>query len=176
MLFEIFIGPDITDLSKIRTNLISFLKFRNFLDKHKVFVYTKFDKGQLSIPNKYLKLDIDFVKIDDNITSIKKLWTEKRNLYDSHMWIIHYNIKDQIIEFDFIKMIFKKLKNTFVKKSHTEIFDNLFCINKHLMEKFIQADCGYIDVPFILSNSQDYYFLKYMNIITKTKDNRNIYI
>ena len=176
MLFEIFIGPEITDLSQIRTNLISFLKFRNFLDKHKVIVYTKYDKTQFGIPNKFLKLDIDFIKIDENITSIKKLWVDKKSLYNDYNWIIHYNIKDQIIEFDFIKMIFKKLKNTFVKKSHTEIFDNLFCINKDLIQKFIQTDYEYIDVPFILSNTQDCYFLKYMNIVTKTKDNRNIYI
>ena len=174
MLFEIFIEPQMTDLEVLQNNLNWFFKYKNYLQKHKIIIYTKFNEDDFNI-KKVQKLDIQYVKITDDITSLKKLWIKYIDNYKED-WIIHYNIKDKMIEFDFIKMIFKKQKDTFVRRNNYEIYENLFCINLDLMIKFITSNLSNINPEFIVNYSRNYYFLKYMNIITKNRNGFNIYI
>ena len=122
-----------------------------------------------------MKLNIQFFKINKNITEIRKLWNNNRDIYRREDWVIHYNLNNKILEFDFIKMIFKKLKNTFVKKNKNEIYYNLFCINSNLIFKFINQN-SILNYNFIIRNSNNNYFLKYMNIISKNESGENIYI
>ena len=175
MLFEIFIHPDIDNKEKIEQNLKSFFQFKNYLTKHKIIIYTKYTKEDFNI-KKIQKLNIKYEKIGNNITNIKHLWTNFIDNYKDINWVIHYEIQDRIIEFDFIKMIYKKTKDTFVKKNPFQIYHNLFCINVDLILKFIIANTKILDPDFIVSNSKNYYFLKYMNIISKNEKGENIYI
>lgn len=115
------------------------------------------------------------MRIDDNITSLKILWTKNIEIYNNINWVIHYDIEDELFEFDFIKMIFKKMKNTFVKKNLDEIYENLFCINTDLLINFVTSDQK-LTPSFITHNASNYYFLKYMNVISKNKNGENIYI
>ena len=174
MFFEIFIPPDFDDLNIIQNNINWFFKYKNYLNKHSILIYTKYEESQLNI-KKSQKLNIQYIKIPENITTIKKLWEKYSNNYNQHDWIIHYNVKYRLIEFDFIKMIFKKLKNTFVKKNQDIVYYNLFCINYDLLTKYISSNVQDISPLFIINNSDNYYFLKYMNIISK-KNGTNIYI
>lgn len=176
LLFELFIHPTFTDLNKIQKNFVYFFKYKNYLARYKILVYTKFKKKDFNL-SKFHKLNIEFHKIDDTISGIKELWTSNMDNYNDYDWVIHYDVRDRLLEFDFIKMIFKKSKNnTFVKKNMREVYDNLFCINFDLMVKFILSKNNNLDPNFIMTNSNNYYFLKYMNIITKNDNGDNIYI
>lgn len=174
MLFEIYINPKNTNLEKIKRNLISFLRFKSFLDRYDIIIYTKYSSLDFDL-RKFSKLKIHFVRITDEITSLKKLWIANIEVYNNVNWVVHYDIQDELLEFDFIKMIFKKMKNTFVKKNQNEIYTNLFCINTDLLINFITSSKE-LTPRFIMHNSSNYYFLKYMNIICKNKNNANIYI
>ena len=176
MLFEIFIHPQLKDKEHIQNNLYSFFQFKNYLTKHRVVIYTMFDEDDFDMKKIKKKLQLEFVKITDGIDNIKSLWRKYYDIYKEEEWIIHYDIRDKIIEFDFVKMIYKKTKDTFVKKNHYEIYDNLFCINIDLMLKYIISNNTILNPEFIVINSKNYYFLKYMNIISKNDYGENIYI
>lgn len=175
MLFEIYIHPKLNDKKIIQKNMESFFQFKNYLTKHKIIIYTKFDKEDFVL-KKVQKLDINYVKITDEITNIKKLWITFIDNYKDQDWIIHYEIQDRLIEFDFVKMIYKKTKDTFVKKNSNEIYFNLFCINIDLILKYIMSKNMLLNPDFIVKNSRNYYFLKYMNIISKNINGENMYI
>lgn len=175
MLFEIFIDPNLKDKEMIDKNLASFFQFKNYLTKHSIIIYSKYNKEDFNI-KKVQKLNIKYQKINNEINNIKILWTNYINNYKDVDWVIHYNIQDKLIEFDFVKMIYKKTKDTFVKKNSYEIYYNLFCINVDLILKYIISKYSKLTPEFIINNSQNYYFLKYMNIISKNENGDNIYI
>lgn len=176
ILFEIYINPLLTNLDNIRKNLYSFLKFKNFLDKFNIVIYSKYKSLDFNL-KKFSKLKIHFVRIDEKTTNLWNLWSKNIEIYNNVNWVIHYDIEYELIEFDFIKMIFKKLKNTFVKKNHKVIYTNLFCIDTDLLIHFVTSSYNKELTPdFILNNSLNYYFLKYMNIVSKNERNENIYI
>lgn len=176
MLFEIFIHPQLKDKEHIQNNLYSFFQFKNYLTKHRVVIYTMFDEDDFEMKKIKKKLKLEFVKITEGIDNIKSLWRKYYDIYKEEEWIIHYDIRDKIIEFDFVKMIYKKTKDTFVKKNHYEVYDNLFCINIDLMLKYIISNNTILNPEFIIINSKNYYFLKYMNIVSKNDYGENIYI
>ena len=175
MLFEIFIHPSLKNKEEIDKNLNSFFQFKNYLTKHQIIIYTKYDKEDFNI-RKVQKLNIKYEKITNNVKDIKTLWIEYINNYRNVNWVIHYEIQDRLIEFDFIKMIYKKNKDTFVKKNPFEIYNNLFCINVDLILKYIISNNIQMTPDFIITNSKNYYFLKYMNIVSKNENGENIYI
>lgn len=173
MLFEIYIHPKLNDVKQIQQNLKSFFKYKNFLDKHTIIIYTKFQESDFYF--KKFKLNIQFILINDNIQTLRELWIQNIHIYENINWVIHYEIEDEIIEFDFIKMIFKKIKNIFVKKNSNDVYHNLFCINTNLLLAYISCN-DKLNPEFIIKNSSNYYFLKYMNIISKNEYGENIYI
>lgn len=173
MLFEIFIEPQFTNLDIIQKHLNNFFKFKNYINKHKIIIYTNINPNLLTIKK---NSKINFIHINSDIITIKQLWKQNIELYNNEEWIIHYNLKDRLIEFDFIKMILKKQKNTFVKKNSYEIYNNLFCIDKNLFMNYILNDDAILNIEFIMQNTNNYYFLKYMNIISINEANENIYI
>ena len=175
IIFELFIPPNQKNKEKIEKNLLYFFKYKNYFSKSKVIIYTTYEKQELQL-KKYQKINIEFVKINQNIKTISDLWFKYSQNYHNVDWIIHYNLKDRLLEFDFIKMILKKIRNTFVKKSPNEIYDNLFCINTVLLFKFIQSKNKMLTPDFIIRNTLYYNFPKYMNIISKTNTGTNIYI
>jgi len=175
MLFEIYIPPYLEDLEKIQQNLNSFLKFKNFLDKFDIIIYSKFHPDTFNL-KRFYKLNIRWLSIDENTNDLYTLWIKNIKEYEDLDWVVHYDVRDKLIEFDFIKMIFKKIKNTFVKSSYNTIFTNLFCIDTNLLIKYISNKNNNFDPDFILNNSFNYYFLKYMNILSTDKNCKNIYI
>lgn len=175
MLFEIYIHPKFKNKEVILVNLQSFFKFKNYLSKHRIIIYTSFKSTDFDL-KKYHKLNIKFVHINDTIANLRQLWIKNLDNYNNEEWIIHYNIEDRMLEFDFIKMIFKKVQNTFVKRNSYDIYKNLFCIHIDLLLKFISSDYYHLDPKFIIYNSHNYCFLKYMNIISKNEMGENIYI
>jgi len=175
MLFEIYINPKFNNLNKIKTHLNSFFRFKSFLDRYNIIIYTKYSSLQFDL-KKFSKFKIHFITIEENITSLRQLWTQNIQIYNNVNWVIHYNIQDELIEFDFIKMIFKNMKNTFVKKDFHNIYENLFCIHTHLLNNFITSNNNHLTPIFIMRNTYYYYFLKYMNIISTNSKGENIYI
>lgn len=175
MLFEIYIPPELTDFDIIQDHLFSFLKFKNYLDKHRIIIYSLYEKKDFEL-RKFTKLDIQFKKISEDIDTLKDLWVKNIDIYREENWVVHYNLSNKLLEFDFIKMIFKKLKNTFVRRSKSEVYDNLFCIHVDLMFRFIIDDNKVLTPEFITRNCGNYYFLKYMNIVSKDKYGEYIYI
>lgn len=174
MLFEIYITPKLKDIELIRKHLMFFLKYKNYLSKHQIIIYSLYNKEDL-INKKYQKLNIEFCLIRNTTTDIKTLWINNIEKYLNQDWIIHYELENRLMEFDFIKMVFKKLKNTFVKKNHI-VYTNLFCIDQDLLLRFINSENKILTSDFIVSNTHNFYFLKYMNIISKNEFGQNIYI
>lgn len=175
MIFEIFINPELTNFEMINRNLVSFLKFKNYLEKYDIIIFTKYRSLDFDL-KKFSKLKIYFVKIEDDVTTLRKLWSKNIEIYNNTNWVVHYDIKDEIIEFDFIKMIFKKFRNIFVKKNNSEIYQNLFCINTELLVKFITTmDDENLNSEFIIKNTTEYYFLKYLNVV-QDKESGYVYI
>jgi len=174
MLFEIYINPKLTNLKNIQKNLNSFLRFKSYLDRYNIIIYTKYSSLDFDL-KRFSKLKINFVRINNKVTSLRQLWTENIEIYNNINWVIHYDIEEELIEFDFIKMIFKKLKNTFVKKDYNNIYENLFCIDTNLLINFVTSTND-LTPEFIMRNTCNYYFLKYMNIVSKNSKGENIYI
>ena len=176
MLFEIFIHPEFKNKEHIQDNLYSLFQFKNYLSKHNIIIYSIYNEDDFDMKKIQKKLKIEFVKISEGIDNIKTLWRKFYDLYKDEDWIIHYEIQDKIIEFDFVRMLYKKTKDTFVKKNNYEIYNNLFCIHSDLILKYIISDISVLNPEFIANNSKNYYFMKYMNIISKNENDENIYI